>query len=191
MRIAAAASRIVPGLLVAAMTLAQPAGAQCTPKNPAGPLPPHEADLVYLPTPHHVVAAMLRLAGVSAADVVYDLGSGDGRIPVAAARDFGARGVGVELDSSLVEAARCNARVAGLEKSVEFRHQDLFAADLREATVITLFLFPDLNRQLEPKLRAELRPGARIVSHRFGIADWPPDRTIEVDGHQLLLWKVP
>ena len=188
---AGVASWIAPGLLAAAMALAPPAGAQCTPKNPTGPLPPHEADLVYLPTPHHVVAAMLRLAGVSRADVVYDLGSGDGRIPIAAARDFGARSVGLELDSSLVEAARCNARTAGLEKQVEFRHQDLFRADLGEATVVTLFLFPDMNRQLAPKLRAELRPGARIVSHRFGLGDWPPDRQVEADGHMLLLWTVP
>lgn len=187
---AAVARWIAPGLLAAAMMLAQPAGAQCRPKNPAGPLPPHEADLLYLPTPHHVVAAMLRLAGVSQADVVYDLGSGDGRIPIAAARDFGARGVGLELDSSLIEAARCNARTAGLEKQVEFRRQDLFRADLGEATVVTLFLFPDMNRQLAPKLRAELRPGARIVSHRFGLGDWPPDREIEADGHTLLLWTV-
>jgi SAM-dependent methyltransferase len=171
--------------------LAAPAHAQCTPKNPTGPVPAHEADLIYLPTPHPVVAAMLGLAGVSRADVVYDLGSGDGRIPIAAARDFGARGVGVELDSSLVEAARCNARVAGLEKQVEFRHQDLFAADVREATVVTLFLFPEVNQRLAPRLRAQLKPGTRIVSHRFGLGDWKPDRTIEAEGRQLLLWIVP
>lgn len=179
-------------MLALLAALAAPlAHAQCAPKNPTGPVPPHEADLIYLPTPHPVVAAMLRLAGVSRADVVVDLGSGDGRIPIAAARDFGARGVGVELDSSLVEAARCSARVAGLEKRVEFRHQDLFLADLREATVVTLFLLPEVNRKLAPRLRAELRPGTRIVSHRFGLGDWQPDRTIEADGHPLFLWVVP
>jgi SAM-dependent methyltransferase len=151
----------------------------------------HEADALYLPTPHPVVEAMLRLAGATRGDVIFDLGSGDGRIPIAAARAYGVRGVGIELDGRMVELARRNARDAGIERLVEFRQEDLFLADLREATVVTLFLFPDLNRRLEPKLRAELRPGTRIVSHRFGIGDWPPDRTIEVDGHALLLWTVP
>jgi SAM-dependent methyltransferase len=155
------------------------------------PVPPHEADILHLPTPHRVVDAMLRLAGVSGADVVYDLGSGDGRIPIAAARDFGARAVGVELDAARVELARCHARAADVEKRVEFRQQDLFATDLREATVVTLFLFADLNQKLAPRLRAQLRPGTRIVSHRFGLGDWKPDRTIEADGHELLLWIVP
>ena len=151
----------------------------------------HEADVLYLPTPHHVVAAMLRLAGVSRTDVVYDLGSGDGRILIAAARDYGARGVGIELDGRMLERARCNAREAGMDYLVEFRQEDLFRSDLRAATVVTLFLFPQLNAQLRPKLLAELRPGTRIVSHRFGIGDWQPDRIIEADGHALLLWTVP
>jgi SAM-dependent methyltransferase len=177
--------------LFAALALPADAPAQCVPGNAAFPLLPHEADLAYLPTPHPVVDAMLRLAGVSRADVVYDLGSGDGRIPIAAARDFGARGVGLDLDVAQVEVARCNAQVAGLDKQVEFRHQDLFTAELREATVVTLFLFPDVNRRLAPVLRAQLRPGTRIVSHRFGLGDWKPDRAIEADGHSLLLWIVP
>jgi len=164
--------------------------AQCLPREAAKPVP-HDSDLLYLPTPHHVVAAMLRLAKVSSADVVYDLGSGDGRIPIAAARDFGARGVGIELDAALVETARCSAREAGLEKRVEFVQQDLFLAELREATVVTLFLFPDINRRLAPRLRAELKPGARIVSHRFGLGDWAPDRVVEWGGNRLLLWTVP
>jgi SAM-dependent methyltransferase len=167
------------------------AQARCVLESAARGVPLHEADLVHLPTPHPVVAAMLRLAGVSRADVVYDLGSGDGRIPIAAARDFGARAVGVELDAAHVELARCHARAAGLEKRVEFRHQDLFAADLREATVVTLFLLHDVNQKLAPQLRAQLKPGTRVVSHRFGLGDWQPDRTIEADGHPLLLWIVP
>jgi SAM-dependent methyltransferase len=146
---------------------------------------------MYLPTPHHVVEAMLRLAGVSSADVVFDLGAGDGRIPIAAARDFGARGVGIELDRRMIERARCYARAAGMERVVEFRHEDLFRADLREATVVTLFLFPEMNQRLGPKLLSELRPGTRIVSLRFGIGNWRPERTIEADGHPILLWKVP
>lgn len=152
----------------------------------------HEADVLYLPTPHHVVDAMLRLAGVSQADVVYDLGSGDGRIPVAAARDYGARAVGIELDGRMIERARCNARESGSERLVEFRQEDLFGADLRGATVVTLFLFPEMNRRLARKLREELRPGTRIVSHRFGLGDWQPERIIEAGGgNALLLWRVP
>jgi len=151
----------------------------------------HEAEALYLPTPQPVVEAMLRLAKVSRADIVYDLGSGDGRIPIAAARAYGARGVGIELDGRMIERARCNALAAGIERLVEFRQQDLFGADLREATVVTLFLFPEMNRRLLQKLRSELRPGTRIVSHRFGLGDWPPERTIDAGGHTVLLWKVP
>ena len=151
----------------------------------------HEAEVLYLPTPQPVVAAMLRLAGVSPADVVYDLGSGDGRIVIAAAREHGARAIGIDLDARMIDRARCNAREAGMERLVEFRQEDLFRADLRDATVVTLFLFPDMNRRLLPKLRAELRPGARIVSHRFGLGDWAPERTVEAGGHPLLLWTVP
>ena len=167
-------------LLVAGTANAQPNIAQV-----------HEADALYLPTPQPVVDAMLRLAGVSRADIVYDLGSGDGRIPIAAARAYGARGVGIELDGRMLELARANARKSGMERLVEFRQEDLFRADIREATVVTLFLFPQMNQRLAPKLRAELRPGTRIVSHRFGLGDWVPERTIEAGGHQLLLWTVP
>lgn len=151
----------------------------------------HDAEVLYLPTPHHVVEAMLRLSGVSETDVVYDLGSGDGRIPLTAARAFGARGVGIELDGRMIERARCNARLAGMERLVEFRQEDLFHADLREATVVTLFLFPEMNERLRPKLLSDLRSGTRIVSHRFGLGDWPPERAIEAGGHPLLLWTVP
>lgn len=151
----------------------------------------HEADALYLPTPQPVVDAMLRLAGVSRADIVYDLGSGDGRIPIAAARTYGARGVGIELDGRMLELARANARKSGMERLVEFREEDLFRADIREATVVTLFLFPQMNLRLAPKLRAELRPGTRIVSHRFGLGDWPPDMTVEVAGRPLFFWKIP
>ncbi len=183
-------------LLAVAMAASEQAHAQCAPAAGLGAAPPnaanvHEADVLYLPTPHPVAAAMLRLAGVSKADVVYDLGSGDGRIPIAAARDYGARGVGIELDGRMIERARCNAREAGMERLVEFLQGDLFRADLREATVVTLFLFPEMIQRLGPKLRAELRPGSRIVSHRFAFGSWPPDRTIEADGHELFLWTVP
>ena len=179
-------------LLAVGITASQNAHAQCTPSAaPADAASMHEAEVLYLPTPQPVVEAMLRLARVSRTDIVYDLGSGDGRIPITAARAYGARGVGIELDGRMIERARCNAREAGMERLVEFRQQDLFRADLREATVVTLFLFPEMNRRLGPKLLAELRPGTRIVSHRFDLGDWRPERTIEVNGHPLLLWIVP
>jgi SAM-dependent methyltransferase len=180
-----AVMRVVLALLLG---VSAPARADCGAPNPAEM---QEAEALYLPTPHPVVEAMLRLARVSGADIVYDLGSGDGRIPIAAAQTFGARGVGIELDGRLIERARCNARAAGMQHLVEFRQQDLFSADLREATVVTLFLFPGMNLQLRPRLLKELRPGTRIVSHRFGIGDWPPQRTIDVGGHPVLLWTVP
>lgn len=151
----------------------------------------YEVDVLYLPTPHHVVAEMLRFAGASAADVVYDLGSGDGRIPIAAARNHSARGIGIELDPGMIVRARCFAREARVEHRVEFREEDLFSADLSNATVVTLFLFPEMNRRLAPKLRAELRPGTRIVSHAFDLGDWPPDAERNVDGRTIYLWTVP
>lgn len=134
---------------------------------------------------------MLQLAGVGAGDVLYDLGAGDGRIVIAAARDYGIRAVGIELDAHKAAEARANVERAGLGARVEIRHGDALHADLREASVVTLFLFPEINERLAPKLLAELRPGARIVSHRFGLGDWPPERRVEVDRHPLLLWIVP
>lgn len=146
-------------------------------------------------TPLVVVNEMLRLASVSAGDVVYDLGSGDGRIVIAAARDRGARGVGFEIDPALVAESTERARRLGLADRVSFLQQDLLAADLTPATVVTLYLSPDLNRKLRPKLLSELRPGSRIVSHRFDMGDWVPARTLEVSsnegGHTLYLWIVP
>ncbi len=180
---------LLAALLLASLGASQPAGAACAPARGAAGM--HEADVLYLPTPQPVVDAMLRLAGVSGSDVVYDLGSGDGRIPIAAARDHGARGVGIELDGRMIEQARCQARAAGMEHLVEFRQEDLFGAELGKATVVTLFLFPEINRRLGPKLFSELRPGTRIVSHRFGIGDRAPERIVEFAGHQLLLWTVP
>jgi len=185
---------VLAALLFAGTACAQDKSAACVPARGTatpGIAEMHEAEALYLPTPHHVVEAMLRLARVSQADVVYDLGSGDGRIPIAAAQVYGARGVGIELDGRMIERARCNAREAGFERLVDFRQEDLFGADLREATVVTLFLFPEMVQRLMPKLRAELRPGTRIVSHRFGPSTWLPDRTVEAAGHPLLLWIVP
>jgi SAM-dependent methyltransferase len=146
-------------------------------------------------TPLVVVNEMLRLASISAGDVVYDLGSGDGRILIAAARDRGARGVGLEIDPALVAESTERARRLGLADRVSFLQQDLFQADIRPATVVTLYLSPDLNRRLRPKLLSELRPGSRIVSHNFDMGDWPPSRTLQVSSnegsHTLYLWIVP
>jgi SAM-dependent methyltransferase len=146
-------------------------------------------------TPLVVVNEMLRLGNVTADDVVYDLGSGDGRILIAAARDRGARGVGFEIDPALVAESTERARRLGLADRLSFRQQDLFEADLRPATVVTLYLSPDLNRRLRPKLLQELRPGARIVSHNFDMGDWAPAQTLRVGSHEgshtLYLWVVP
>lgn len=147
-------------------------------------------DIHYAPTRHEIAEAMLTLAGVGAGDVVYDLGSGDGRLPIIAAQRFGARGVGVEIDARLVARSRQNARDAGVDDRVSFIEGDLFAADVSEATVVTLYLSTSVLRQLEPKLKAELRPGTRIVSHQFWFQGWPADRTIKVDGSELFLWRL-
>jgi len=144
----------------------------------------------YIPTPGPVVEAMLDLAGVTAKDVVYDLGCGDGRIVITAARARGARGVGIEIDVDLVERARVAARQAGVADRVRIDQGDLFALDLREATVVMLYLGEDLNTKLWPKLKRELRPGTRIVSHRFIIRDVPPKRSIEAHGVALHFWTI-
>jgi ribosomal protein L11 methylase PrmA len=133
---------------------------------------------------------MLELAGVTRRDVVYDLGSGDGRLVIAAAKTYGARGVGIEIDPKLVAEASANARSAGVARMVEFRNQDLFAADFRKATVVTLYLWPSVNLKLRPKLWKELKPGARVVSNSHDMGDWKPDKTIMADGHYIYLWRI-
>jgi SAM-dependent methyltransferase len=152
----------------------------------------------YVPTPRHVVWRMLDLAAVSEDDVVYDLGSGDGRIVLAAAKRYGARGVGIEIDPDLVKKARMKARQLGVADRVTFRQGDLFEVDLSEATVVTLYLWPDMNNRLRPKLRAELDPGDRVVSHSFDIDDWAADTTVQVDDRTvgggprtLFRWTIP
>ena len=147
-------------------------------------------DIHFVPTPAPVVDGMLRLAGVGPKDVVYDLGSGDGRIVIAAARR-GARGVGIELDPSLVAESNRNAKNAGVTSRVQFIEGDIFRIDVSAATVVTLFLLTSINEQLRPKLMRELRPGARIVSHRFRMGDWEPDRSLKVNGEDVWLWLVP
>ena len=153
------------------------------------------ADVAYVQTPTEVVGEMLRLARVDRSDVVYDLGSGDGRLVIAAARDFHARGVGIEIDPKLVTLSVESARRAGVGDRVSFREGDLFQADLSDATVVTLYLSTALNLRLRPKLLRELRPGARIVSHTFAMGDWSPARTIRVPTREnpveVYLWVVP
>ena len=135
----------------------------------------------YVPTPEHIALRMLQLADVSGEDVVYDLGSGDGRIVILAAQEFGARGVGVEIDSQLVQKARRNAERAGVSHLVEFRRGNLFDVSLEDATVVSLYLWPDMNNRLRPKLRRELDPGDRVVSHSFDIDGWEADTTVSMD----------
>jgi SAM-dependent methyltransferase len=142
-------------------------------------------------TPMPIVDAMLQLAAVTPRDTVYDLGSGDGRIVMLAAQKYGARGVGVEIDPKLVELSRQVARDGEVTDRVTFVRGDFFTTDLSEATVVTLWLSEGLNARLEPKLRRELRPGARIVSHQFRMAAWPPERTVRLQGEELFLWRAP
>lgn len=148
-------------------------------------------DVHFATTPHKVVKEMLKLAEVNTNDVVYDLGSGDGRIVIAAARDFGARGVGVELDKELIVESVQNAIEAGVSGRVRFLEEDFFSVDLREATVVTLYLLPDLNTRLLPKFLKELKPGSKIVSHMWEMGKWKPDMTLKAYGTTVYLWVVP
>ena len=156
---------------------------------------PKKPDVEYVPTPHHVVAEMLRLAAVTPTDVVYDLGCGDGRVLIAAAQLYKARGVGIDIDPQRIEESRINAHQAGVVERVQFLQQDLFETDIREATVVTLYLLPQLNRQLRPKLFSDLQPGTRIVSHDFDMGDWQPDQVMHVPGaayeHTVFYWIIP
>lgn len=150
-----------------------------------------EADVPYVATPNETVEGMLELANVSEDDIVYDLGSGDGRIPITAAERYGARGVGIEIKPDLVQRARENAKLSGVRDQVEFRRQDLFEADFSEATIVTLYLFPEVNLKLRPMLLEQLAPGTRVVSHSFDMNGWEPDSTTEVNGDRLYLWTIP
>jgi SAM-dependent methyltransferase len=149
-----------------------------------------EPDVVFVPTPDDVVEQMLDLAKVRKGDVVYDLGCGDGRIVIAAAQRE-ARAVGVDIDPQRILQARRNAKLAGLGPEATFIEADLFETDLRDATVVMLYLLPRLNVKLKPKLLAELKPGARIVSHSFDMGDWKPDEEVDIAGDRIYLWRVP
>ena len=166
------------------------------PPGSAGePSAPAKLDVIFVATDLTIVNAMLTLAGVTRDDIVYDLGCGDGRIVIAAAKEFGARGVGVDLDPQRIREAQANAARAGVADRVTFRVQDIFDTDIQPATVVTLFLSPELNERLRPKLTSQLKPGSRIVSHRYGIGDWMPERTVTLSVREtrnhIFLWRVP
>lgn len=148
-------------------------------------------DVPYVPTPMDVVEAMLDLAKVSKNDVVYDLGCGDGRIVVTAAKKYGATGIGVDLNPERIKEANENAKEKGVEKKVKFYEGNLFDFDFSKASVLTLYLLPDVNLQLMPKILKEMKPGSRVISHAFDMGNWEPDKQISVDGRTVYLWTVP
>ena len=150
-----------------------------------------EPDVIFVGTPPDVVDAMLAGAEVKDTDIVYDLGSGDGRIVIAAALKYGAHGVGIEIDPVRIKEAEENARKAGVSHKVRFIKADLFEADIREATVVTLYLLENLNVRLRPRLLRELKPGTRIVSHRFRMGDWQPEKSMNVGERAVYFWTVP
>lgn len=155
------------------------------------PTPQKSPEVPYVPTPQTVVDEMLKLAAVTKDDVVYDLGSGDGRIVITAAKKYGARGVGVDINPERVKEANANALQAGVTDRVKFLAQDLFETNLKEASVITLYLLPAVNLRLRPKLWNELKPGSRVVSHSFDMGDWKPDKTVEIEGAKIHFWVIP
>ena len=172
-------------ILFAAFALGRPQTPIPTPQPGVHP------DVHFAATPQPVVDAMLTLARVTAADVVYDLGSGDGRIVILAAQKYGARGVGIEIVRELVERSRLIAKEGEVADRVTFIEGNVFDADLSQATVVTLWMTASFNARLEPKLRRELKPGTRIVAHQFPIGDWPPEQTQRVDGEEIFLWTIP
>ncbi|MEG3905709.1 methyltransferase domain-containing protein [Microcoleus sp. B4-C5] len=180
---------VVPTPAAASPTNSVSDVAQATP-SPTTEAPTRQPDVVYVPTPVPVVNEMLRLANVQSNDVVYDLGSGDGRIVIAAAQKVGARGIGIDISPERIREANENAKKAGVTDRVQFRQEDLFQTDFSEATVVTLYLLPELNVKLRPKLLS-LKPGTRIVSHEFDMGDWKPEQVVKVDGRTVYYWVVP
>lgn len=154
-------------------------------------VPKRAPDVRYEPSSPEIVRQMLRMAGVKKTDIVYDLGCGDGRIVIEAAKEFGSRGVGIDIDPQRIAESEANARAAGVTKLVKFRNEDLFEADYREATVVMLYLWPWINLKLRPRLMEQLKPGTRIISHYHDMGDWPPEKQMEVEGHQIYMWTVP
>lgn len=173
----------------------KPARSNPAQRQPRRTKPIRKPDVIYYSTPPETVNEMLRMAEIKKGDVLYDLGSGDGRIPIAAAQQYGVRAVGIEIDPKLILEAEKNAREANVSSLVTFRNDDMFRTSLREATVVTLYLSEKLNVLLRPKLLRELRPGTRIISHDFRMGDWEPEQTVRVPWGKLFrtvyLWTVP
>lgn len=153
--------------------------------------PTRRPDVIYVPTPEEVVEAMLQVANVTKNDIVYDLGCGDGRIPVTAAKKYGARGVGIDIDPQRIKEANDNVQKNNVGDRVKIVQGDLFEQDLSPATVVTLYLLPSLNVKLMPKLMKELKPGTRVVSHAFDMGDWKPEKEMDVNGRKVYYWTIP
>ena len=183
--------KFAPRLLATAIAIAMPLTATTAQSAAPAARPARTPDVVYVPTPQPVVDAMLKLANVKKGDVLYDLGSGDGRIPITAAKRFGVRAIGIDIDPERIAEAKENAKKAGITNLVTFRNADLFTSNISEASVVTLYLLDTLNLKLRPKLLRELKPGTRIVSHAFTMGDWEPQQTQEVDGRMIYFWTVP
>lgn len=177
---------VVAGLFTASPSSAQQIAAAAPQKELRAP------DVVYVPTPHDVVEAMLKVAKVGKGDVLYDLGSGDGRIPITAAQKFGVtRATGIDINPERIKEANENLATAGVGDRVRFINADLFLANLSDATVITLYLLPSLNLKLLPKLLKEVKPGTRVVSHAFDMGTWQPEQTVSVTGRSVYFWTIP
>lgn len=181
-------SMLLTAPLAVLLTAGSPAFA-AAPSDSAGAT--RKPDVVFVPTPQPVVDAMLALAGVQPGEMVYDLGCGDGRAVITAARHFGARGIGVDIDPRRIEESRANAREAGVTDRVEFKQEDLFTMQFADADVLFLYLLPELNLRLRPRILDELRPGTRVVSHSFRMAEWEPDEYRWVGTSSIFLWIVP
>jgi ribosomal protein L11 methylase PrmA len=180
-------SRLI-ALGLAAAVLAAPVAASA--QAAATQTPTRRPDVIYVPTPEEVVEAMLQVAKVTKNDVVYDLGTGDGRIPVLAAKKYGARGVGIDIDPQRIKDATENVTKNGVGDRVRIIQGDLFETNISEATVVTLYLLPSLNQKLIPKLNKELKPGTRIVSHAFDMGDWKPEQELDVNGRKVYFWTI-
>ena len=162
-------------------------------RQQSAPAPARTPDVIFVPTPQEVVEAMLKMAEVGPDDIVYDLGSGDGRIPITAVQKYNAKkAIGIDIDPQRIKEANENLQKAGVGDKVKFLNQDLFETDISEATVVTLYLLPSLNVKLMPKLKKELKPGTRIVSHSFDMqGQWEPEKTQDVDGRMIYFWTIP
>jgi ribosomal protein L11 methylase PrmA len=179
------------GVVALALTVVVAGVASVTTASAQTAAPTRRPDVIFVPTPEAVVEAMLQVANVTKNDVVYDLGCGDGRIPVTAAKKYGARGFCYDIDPQRIKEANENVAKNNVGNLVTVVHADLFETDLSGASVITLYLLPSLNVKLMPKLMKELKPGTRIVSHAFDMGDWKPEKELDVDGRKVYYWTIP